>query len=654
MAQPSAPTKEESFYAPNPDSTASMTLTSPNPSAPTSPAVSGTPRQEVLGPSMPSMRDRCKPRPSIEGPLVQHAETTLTALTQQTPSSIMRCISPGAEPNISIREIATMANSSCSTCSAAIAYRKAFSAARMGTIGTTASSTSVPASALSVKLAESAARVRGRALTTDIPSHLRRGVSLDTALAGFGRLWVPSSCGGIQTEARDYDLSKEVAEYDAFISHDWWTNRYLKVLALTILFNSSAAGVVASVFVVAYSSLNMFVAWPQELPEARCQKWVIAGEERCLRSDWGFPVGLAVFFLTLCSWQRIRKLFRCAKVVFFDKICINQTDEELNIAGIMGLAGFLRHSKDIVVLWSPRYFLRLWCTFELASWMHLKEKPPIVMPVCLALCIALVSLLYAVLFCVAYAAFEADTWTYRGVVMAATMVLTFPAMVVARQVSEDLNKLPRQVDDFSIRNAESFCCANEHIVPETGKAILCDRALVFKTVAEWFGDDTEFDLERSLDIFDLDVKLRIGPAFVQTLRGATTFYKLSLSMGGALYICWSTGYSASVLELGGETAARYFLEVFQVAFLVIPVSFKCFLLVADAFTAATGQWPFILDAGTRTLAFSFLLFAMWLPLGILRGLRSPIPQLILTFALTLLTVGMFCLPRWLEMREGDR
>lgn len=90
-----------------------------------------------------------------------------------------------------------------------------------------------------------------------------------------------------------------------------------------------------------------------------------------------------VHLLFLCFWQRFRSLLFTPQFAFLDKLCIAQSPElaDLKAKGILGLAAFMKHSKRLVVLWSPRYFQRLWCSYEIATFLaDDRQKPLVVMP----------------------------------------------------------------------------------------------------------------------------------------------------------------------------------------------------------------------------------------------------------------------------------
>ena len=62
----------------------------------------------------------------------------------------------------------------------------------------------------------------------------RRGVPLSVCLSGFGRYF--ESYAPVQGQ-----VSEPTREFNAFISHDWQTSRWLKLMCLLVLFNSRAA-----------------------------------------------------------------------------------------------------------------------------------------------------------------------------------------------------------------------------------------------------------------------------------------------------------------------------------------------------------------------------------------------------------------------------
>merc|ERR1711998_546410 len=91
----------------------------------------------------------------------------------------------------------------------------------------------------------------------------------------------------------------------------------------------------------------------------------------------GMPmlVGLISGFLFVFEWQRIRALLGLrSRMCFLDKVCIDQMDETRKSAGIASLGAFLGASDNFVVLFSPEYFSRLWCCYELAAFRHLQVE----------------------------------------------------------------------------------------------------------------------------------------------------------------------------------------------------------------------------------------------------------------------------------------
>ena len=85
--------------------------------------------------------------------------------------------------------------------------------------------------------------------------------------------------------------------------------------------------------------------------------------------------------------------------MFLDKLCIAQHDVALKEQGILGLAAFLDIADELTVLWSPRTLQRLWCVYELSTFLRRPEKRKQVkiMPVKLALLLCVNSLSWFVM-----------------------------------------------------------------------------------------------------------------------------------------------------------------------------------------------------------------------------------------------------------------
>eukprot|EP00929_Paragymnodinium_shiwhaense_P097861 TRINITY_DN59451_c0_g1_i1.p1 TRINITY_DN59451_c0_g1~~TRINITY_DN59451_c0_g1_i1.p1 ORF type:complete len:335 (+),score=25.92 TRINITY_DN59451_c0_g1_i1:245-1249(+) len=183
-------------------------------------------------------------------------------------------------------------------------------------------------------------------LPSTLQEDLIRGVRLSTVLSGVGKHF-----GSIAASEEDYNLSVPVWEIDDFLSHDWRTPRMSKISALLLLYNSTAAAVGSCLAALIVAIVNL----------ARDRASI----------GWVRIAGMTTWFVFFLFWQSFRQFFVLPRHAFLDKLCIHQTDEIKKQRGIKGLAGFLRVSDRMVILWTPEYFTRLWCSYELAAWYYI-------------------------------------------------------------------------------------------------------------------------------------------------------------------------------------------------------------------------------------------------------------------------------------------
>eukprot|EP00929_Paragymnodinium_shiwhaense_P037970 TRINITY_DN20138_c0_g1_i1.p1 TRINITY_DN20138_c0_g1~~TRINITY_DN20138_c0_g1_i1.p1 ORF type:complete len:612 (+),score=54.62 TRINITY_DN20138_c0_g1_i1:124-1959(+) len=309
-------------------------------------------------------------------------------------------------------------------------------------------------------------------LPSNVDEQLLRGVPLHEVLAGLGK-----HLSSIHAKESDYHLSKAVLEIDDFLSHDWGTPRLPKLIALLFLYNNKAACIVSCI-----------VALPVSYLGARYHE-----------AYWAQLVCPIVWALCLLFGQQLVRPFGTTRYAFLDKMCIHQTDPEKKSAGILGLAGFLRASKRLVVLWSPRYFTRLWCTYELAAWNYLHSKHdgevkpvkflPISAPgVHLRL---LLAILFEAIMAISFWRLDlepiqnADHWLRYYLGRVVVVFALFPLCNHLQHMAAELGRVREAVEDYDMREAECFCCLHNHRHPETGEQIACDRELVYATLWSW-------------------------------------------------------------------------------------------------------------------------------------------------------------------------
>ena len=145
---------------------------------------------------------------------------------------------------------------------------------------------------------------------SQLDPELIRSVPLETCLAGWGKHFRTSGAQG----RGDYELSQVTDHIDDFLSHDWKTSRFDKVLAMLWTFNCWAA-LVSSTLVSCLTGVLRIYA------------------NSDLGNHW-WPVcfGYLAYGFTLCFWQRIRSFWK-SRQVFLDRLCISQEDEVLKRQG---------------------------------------------------------------------------------------------------------------------------------------------------------------------------------------------------------------------------------------------------------------------------------------------------------------------------------
>ena len=90
------------------------------------------------------------------------------------------------------------------------------------------------------------------------------------------------------------------------------------------------------------------------------------GSQGPLFSMWCVHSGFIVTTLVLLLWRSQNK-------IFLDRICINQQDDDLKAQAIFSLAGLLKRSDVVLILWDLTWTERLWCLFELAAFSKSKK-----------------------------------------------------------------------------------------------------------------------------------------------------------------------------------------------------------------------------------------------------------------------------------------
>ncbi|CAE8698953.1 unnamed protein product, partial [Polarella glacialis] len=284
--------------------------------------------------------------------------------------------------------------------------------------------------------------------------------------------------------------------------------------------------------------------------------------------------------------------------VFLDKLCIDQENEEQKERAILGLAGFLDISDRLLILWSPSYFERLWCTYEVAAWLRLsKMKDTIVMPIHLAPVIfAIMFALWGAILCYIYGIaiwfsshgdehgndVHFPTCSAVAAVLCGAAGMILPTHI-ARHLANSLRLLPQQLESFSIREANCFCCSHDHVHPESKKPLPCDRRLIFEMLQQWQQDfNGSRESLTTLDAFDSRVRQKLKPWILRNIGGTHAPFRLLLTTSCVPLLCSTIGYLPAMIQLGGLPAFRLGLEAILHSFVLGPCVAKVIMEISAA------------------------------------------------------------------------
>lgn len=217
---------------------------------------------------------------------------------------------------------------------------------------------------------------------------------------------------------------------------------------------------------------------------------------------WTVSFSHFAFIIIFCFWQRIRLALFRPHMVFFDKLCINQSSNDLKEAGILGLGAFVLQSRKMLVLWSEQYFTRLWCVFETMCFLNKLDREQkarselITFPVDWAVVLIGLSILWNALMIGYHIALESignpnqDRSSDMFFLKIRSVVMCMLASVLVPLVNwfgirstRSVYELPNLLQDFRIQNSRCFCCTHKHKCPHTGRELICDREMIYGMLA---------------------------------------------------------------------------------------------------------------------------------------------------------------------------
>mmetsp|Transcript_52537 Transcript_52537/g.162500 ORF Transcript_52537/g.162500 Transcript_52537/m.162500 type:complete len:623 (-) Transcript_52537:12-1880(-) len=417
-----------------------------------------------------------------------------------------------------------------------------------------------------------------------VPQEILRGVPLPRLLRRTTRPWRtgPGSLSA-RDKGRLWALSEPVQEIDCFLSHAWQAPGWAKYIQLAIRSGCAKSTSRAC----AMLALLVFCLALLAVPSTNSYEDTIL--------DWSGTMHTGMWCTLLVPPAALALLFcvpafpkACARdpVVFLDVACICQTDDALRAAGIRALGGFLKHSRELHIMWSPEYFSRLWCVYELAAFLRLHggghvRFRPVFMEVALLVYFVFHWLASMLVMACLFMGMEHHTWPL--VALGAGNALLLHCVHLLRRWMRDMRALSQQLAEFDVRHAE---CREAD-----------DHARILLSIQKWYGSE---------DSFNEQVRGKVRLELMRTKSASCIHYLTALAVGSTAPACASLDVLAGQVKSGvpWEPLIGTAVSVATTVFLLGPAFARLLFYLTERFAARRSSR--LADWGT-----TFALFACW-------------------------------------------
>ncbi|CAK9030956.1 unnamed protein product [Durusdinium trenchii] len=271
---------------------------------------------------------------------------------------------------------------------------------------------------------------------------------------------------------------KDVQVFDVFLSHVWKSHWKLKSASLLL-----QSGWFFMVMVWATTTALVFVLC---LLDFLPLDWSYEAEAlgdlvECHLGFWILALSMIASLLALLVSPYLPELW-ISEACFLDAASINQRDEHVKRRCIQNLAGFLRISTQLRILWTPEFTSRLWCIFEVAAFKRINPTAQIIISP-LSIEVFLLFLMPLVSFsCLIYLiGLAAQQRVLFGALV--SLIATIPCVYSIHRLRRDLHSKKdtiSKLDTFDLREVQ---CSSAS-----------DQELLLSTISEWYGTHDEFTL----------------------------------------------------------------------------------------------------------------------------------------------------------------